>query len=138
MIKHRGFPGRLPGTDFQFVIRRANKAGATKITRRERYRDRKHADRLADQGFIAALWAHFGEEPFERGNLDAGRLSWLFGREVVAAEDPFDPASYDALLRIDRKRAEIAFPEVFAPNAPDLFAGDEDDWGDYDDDDDAS
>ena len=83
MIKHRGFPGRLPSTEFQFVIRRANhKDGPTKITKRERYKDRKHADRMADQGFLAALWAHFGEEPFERGNLDAGRLSWLFGRRM--------------------------------------------------------
>ncbi len=24
MLKHRGFPGRMPGTDFQFTIRRAN------------------------------------------------------------------------------------------------------------------
>ena len=63
---------------------------------------------------MAALWAHFGEEPFERGNLDAGRLSWLFGREVVPAEDPFDPESYEALLRIDLQRAEAAFPEVFS------------------------
>ena len=138
MLKHRGFPGRLPGTDFQFTIRRANKKdGATKIVRRERFKDRKHADRMADQGFMAALWAQFGEEPFERGNLDAGRLSWLFGREVVPAEDPFDPASYEALLRIDRKRAEAAFPEVFAPDAPD-FGFDDDDlndgYGDEDED----
>ncbi len=119
MLKHRGFPGRLTGTDFQFVIRRANKKdGPTKIVKRERYKDRKHLDRMADQGFLAALWAHFGEEPFERGNLDAGRLSWLFGREVVPAEDPFDPESYEALLRIDVKRAEAAFPEIFAPDAP--------------------
>jgi hypothetical protein len=55
----------------------------------------------------------FGEAPFERGNLDAGRLSWLFGREVVPAEDPFDPASYDALLRIDADLARTTFPEVF-------------------------
>ncbi len=131
MLKHRGFPGRLPGTDFQFVIRRANmKTGATKITVRERFRDRKLEDRKADAGFMAALWAHFGEDPFERGNLDAGRLSWLFGREVVPAEDPFDLASYDALLRIDVKRAEIAFPEVFAVGAePMVF----DDWDDQDD-----
>lgn len=121
MLKHRGFPGRLPGTDFQFVIRRFNvKEGATKLVRRERFKDRKAADRRADAGFMAALWDHFGEEPFERGNLDAGRLSWLFGREVVPAEDPFDPCSYEALLRIDLKRAEAAFPEVFAPDAPDL------------------
>ena len=48
-----------------------------------------------------------------RGNLDAGRLSWLFGREVVPAEDPFDPESYDALLRIDAARARASFPEAF-------------------------
>jgi hypothetical protein len=129
VLKHRGFPGRLPGTDHQFVIRRANmKEGASKIVKRERFRDRKSGDRSADIGFIAALWAHFGEEPFERGNLDAGRLSWLFGREVVPAEDPFDPASYDALLRIDLKRAQASFPEVFAEDAPAVAF--DDDWDD--------
>jgi hypothetical protein len=129
VLKHRGFPGRLPGTDHQFVIRRANmKEGASKIVKRERFRDRKTGDRKADTAFMAALWAHFGEEPFERGNLDAGRLSWLFGREVVAAEDPFDPASYDALLKIDLKRAEASFPEVFAEDAPEVVF--DDDWDD--------
>lgn len=113
MIKHRGFPSRLPGTDYQFTIRRANKAGATRLTRRERYADRKPADRRADAAFMEALWLTFGEDPFERGNLDAGRLSWLFGREVVAAEDPFDPESYEALLRIDEARARASFPEAF-------------------------
>ena len=38
MLKHRGFPGRLPSTDFQFTVRRANKKGATKLVARERYR----------------------------------------------------------------------------------------------------
>lgn len=122
MQKHRGFPSRLTGTDFQFTIRRANvKDGATRLIRRERFKDRKHVDRMADEAFMAALWQYFGDQPFERGNLDAGRLSWLFGREVVAAEDPFDPCSYEALLRIDVKRAEAAFPEVFAPDAPDAL-----------------
>ena len=128
MLKHRGFPGRMPGTDFQFVIRRANmKEGATKIVRRERFKDRNTADSRADAGFMAALWAQFGEAPFERGNLDAGRLSWLFGREVVPGEDPFDPASYDAMLKIDLKRAQAAFPEVFAPDAP-AIAFDDENW----------
>ncbi|WP_270729322.1 hypothetical protein [Shimia sp. Alg240-R146] len=113
MIKHRGFPGRLPGTDFQFVIRRANPKGVTALTERERFRDRRPPDRRADAGFMQALWEQFGEEPFERGNLDAGRLSWLFGREVVPAEDPFDPASYDALLRIDVNVARASFPDAF-------------------------
>lgn len=131
MLKHRGFPGRLPGSDFQFTIRRANhKQGVTKLVKRERFKDRKHADRLADLGFMRALWDYFGEEPFQRGNLDAGRLSWLFGREVVAAEDPFDPASYDAWLKIDRKRAEMAFPEIFAPDAEPFDFGDDDDRSD--------
>ncbi len=113
MLKHRGFPGRLPGTDFQFTLRRPAKGKPTPISVRERYADRRPADRRADDGFIAALWDCFGEEPFERGNLDAGRLSWLFGREVVAAEDPFDAESYEALLRIDMTCARISFPHVF-------------------------
>ncbi|MTJ03312.1 MAG: hypothetical protein FH759_01280 [Sediminimonas qiaohouensis] len=113
MLKHRGFPGRLPGTDFQFVIRRPNPKGVTPLAPRARYADRRPADKRADEAFLAALWDHFGDEPFERGNLDAGRLNWLFGREVVPAEDPFDPESYEALLQIDVAAARASFPEVF-------------------------
>lgn len=113
MMKHRGFPGRLPGTDFQFTIRRPNPKGVTKLTRRERFGDRRPADKRADAGFLRALWEHFGDAPFERGNLDAGRLSWLFGREVIPAEDPFDSESYEALLVIDIAAARAGFPEVF-------------------------
>lgn len=132
MLKHRGFPGRLPGTDFQFTIRRENrKKGATPITRRERFRDRKPADRRADAGFLSALIAHFGEEPFPRGNLDAGRLSWLIGREVKAVGD-FDPADYDQLLRVDMAVAEASFPELFAEDAADAFDWDDEDWDDED------
>jgi len=113
MEKHRGFPGRLAGTDFQFVIRHGAKDGATRIIARERFADRRPPDRRADEGFMRALWQQFGAEPFVRGNLDAGRLSWFFGREVVPAEDPFDPASYDALLQINVARAQASFPEIF-------------------------
>lgn len=131
MLKHRGFPGRLPGTDFQFTIRRANKKdGPAKLIKRERYRDRKAADRKADEGFMAAIWQCFGEEPFERGNLDAGRLSWLFGREVIAAEDPCDPESYEALLRVNVKIAQVSFPAIFAADAEDVIWDDEDDGDD--------
>ncbi len=113
MLKYKGFPSRLPGSDFQFTIRRDNKKGATPLVARERFADRRPADRRADAGFLAALWDYFGDAPFERGNLDAGRLSWLFGREVVAAEDPFDSQSYEALLKIDVGCARRNFPEVF-------------------------
>jgi hypothetical protein len=113
MLKHRGFPGRLPGTDFQFTIRRPNPKGVTPLQRRERFADRKPADRRADTGFMKALWEQFGDEAFERGNLDAGRLSWLFEREVKPATDPFDPADYEALLIIDEGLARASFPEAF-------------------------
>ena len=117
MLKHRGFPSRLPGTDYNFTIRRANPRGVTPITRRERYADRKPADRRADAGFLQALWDQFGEDAFERGNLDAGRLSWFFGREVVPVDDPFNAESYDALLRIDVAVARRSFPDVFGGSA---------------------
>ncbi|PZQ47748.1 MAG: hypothetical protein DI556_16155 [Rhodovulum sulfidophilum] len=113
MLKHRGFPGRLPSSDLQFVIRRASKDGATTIKARERFADRRPIEKAADREFLRALIAQFGEEPFERGNLDAGRINFLFGREVIAAEDPFDPASYEALLRVDIDRARLSYPEIF-------------------------
>ncbi|MCH2248441.1 MAG: hypothetical protein MK042_01445 [Cognatishimia sp.] len=113
MIKHRGFPSRLPGTDFQFTIRRPNPKGVTAIIKRERFKDRKYADRRADLGFMQALWEAFGTEPFERGNLDAGRLSWLFGREVKAYDpETFDPENYEALLIIDENVARSSFPDA--------------------------
>jgi hypothetical protein len=104
----------MPGTDFQFTIRRPNPKGATPLIRRERFRDRKNVDKRVDQTFMQALWEQFGDQPFERGNLDAGRLSWLFGREVIPAEEPFDPESYEALLVIDEAVARASFPEAFS------------------------
>lgn len=131
MLKHRGFPGRLPSTDHQFTIRRASPKGATKLVARERYRDRSSGDRRADAAFLAALIEHFGDEPFERGNLDAGRLSWLLGREVVAV-GKLDPTSYEQLLRVDLKRAEASFPELFAPDASETFCWDDEDFDEED------
>jgi hypothetical protein len=113
MMKHRGFPSRLPSSDLHFTIRRPGAKGATPLKARKRYADRKPVDRAADREFLAAIWEHFGEQPFERGNLDAGRLNWLLEREVVAAEENFDPASYEALLRIDLTEARRSFPAIF-------------------------
>ena len=118
MLKHRGFPSRLPGTDFHFTIRRANPKGATPLIRRERYADRRPADRAADTAFLAALVAQFGDAPFARGNLDEGRRSWRFGREVLGYDDPFDPCDYDARMILDLAAARAAFPEVFEAEGP--------------------
>ncbi|MCF6273082.1 MAG: aspartate/glutamate racemase family protein [Rhodobacteraceae bacterium] len=118
MLKHRGFPGRLPGSDLQFTIRRASPRGVTPLKARERFRDRRAIDKKADTVFMACLWEAFGDQPFERGNLDAGRIGWFFGREVVPAENSFDPVSYEAMLRIDVKRAKVSFPDMFEGGEP--------------------
>ena len=113
MLKHRGFPGRLAGTDFQFTLRRANPKGATALVGRERFKDRKFADKRADIAFVRALLEQFGDEPFERGNLDAGRLSWLFGREVKAFQpDGFNIESYESILILDIDLIKVNFPEA--------------------------
>ena len=44
MLKHKGFPSRLPSSDFQFTIRRANPKGVTPLVARERYADRRPAE----------------------------------------------------------------------------------------------
>jgi hypothetical protein len=113
MTKHRGIPSGLPGTGFQFTIRRANPRGVTAIINRRRMADRTPTEKLADMAFLHALWHRFGDEPFERGNLDAGRISWLFGREIVPAEDPFDTQSYTAMLRIDERVGRASMPAAF-------------------------
>ena len=112
MLKHRGFPGRMPSSDAQFIIRRPATKGVTPLVARERYRDRRAVDRKADELFLTALWQYFGEEPFERGNLDAGRINWLFDREVVAGEDPFDNANYEAMLKLDLDAVRRNFPQI--------------------------
>ncbi|MEJ8310765.1 hypothetical protein [Agrobacterium larrymoorei] len=113
MTKHRGFPSGMPGTGVQFTIRRANPRGVTPIKQLPRKARPGTPEHRIDGAFLHALWHHFGAEPFERGNLDAARLSLLFGREVLPAEKYFDPLSYEAMLVIDERVARQSFPESF-------------------------
>lgn len=113
MTKHRGFPSGMPGTGVQFTIRRANPRGVTPIKQLPRKARPGTPEHRIDAAFLHALWHHFGAEPFERGNLDAARLSLLFGREVLPAEKNFDPLSYEAMLVIDERVARQSFPESF-------------------------
>ena len=112
MIKYKGFPSRMPGTDFQFTIRRRNPRGATKLISRERFRYRKRADSMADLVFLNCLVEYFGETSFQRGCLDAGRLSWFLDREIIRVSDPFDPYSYESLLRLNMDLIKTNFPEL--------------------------
>jgi len=89
------------------------KKGPTPIIRRERFADRRNVDRKADEVFMLSLIESFGEEPFVRGNLDAGRLSWLFGREVLPVDDPFDPCDYEARMKIDLSKTMVSFSKIF-------------------------
>ena len=111
MFKHRGFPEYVPGTDHKVTIRRAGKK-PTPLKARERYRDRRADARRADAYFLGLLIERYGAAPFERGNLDAGRLNWLLGREIVAADGGFDPASYEARLRVDPDAVRVGFPHL--------------------------
>ncbi len=113
MTKHRGFPSGMPGTGVQFTIRRANPRGVTPIKQLPRKARPGTPEHRIDAAFLHSLWHHFGAEPFERGNLDAARLSLLFGREVVPADKGFDPLSYEAMLQIDERVARQSFPESF-------------------------
>ena len=113
MTKHKGFPSGMPGTGVQFTIRRANPKGVTPLKALPRKARPGTKEHRIDAAFLHALWHHFGAKPFERGNLDAARLSLLFGREVVPATKEFDPLSYEAMLVIDEKVARKNFPESF-------------------------
>lgn len=111
MIKHRGFPEYVPGTDLKVTIRRGVRP-ATAIVARVRHRDRTPALRRADAFFLALLIETYGDQPFPRGNLDAGRINWLIDRELVPVNPPFAPQDYDAELRVDLAAVAISFPKV--------------------------
>ena len=110
MQKYKGFPSRMPGTDYQFTIRRENPRGPTKLIQRERFQDRRLSDQKADKAFLFHVIRFFGENNFERGCLDAGRLSWFFGREIIPAVEPFNPQSYEAVLRVNFNLVRKSFP----------------------------
>ncbi len=121
MHKHRNFPSRLPSSDIHFTLRRPSKTGATPIKPRKRFADRHPKDRAADREFLLAIITAFGLEPFIRGNLDAGRLSWLIDREIVPVHANFNPACYDAELRVDIQAVCVNYPEL-AKEFPELTA----------------
>lgn len=112
MLKHRGFPHGLLGTQWQYTLRRAN-SKVTPLKAWPRHRTMDQTVALADIGFVQALYQYFGTTPFQRGNLDGERLCRLFGRELLPAERGFDPESYEALLKFNEPLARKNFPQAF-------------------------
>ena len=111
MIKHKGFPSRMPGTDFQFTVRHMKK-DVSPIIKRKRKLDALSIHVKVDVTFLNCLIDYFGDKPFVRGNLDAGRLSWLFGNEIVPADENFSPVDYSAMLKIDFDAVKSNYPEL--------------------------
>ena len=111
MFKHKGFPSRMPGTDFQFTVRHEKKSPPAIISRK-RKPDAPTIYWRVDSFFLRCLIDHFGDSIFVRGNLDSGRLGWLFGRELVAVDDKFNPVDYGAKLKINFDVVKSSYPEL--------------------------
>lgn len=113
MIKHRGFPGRLPGSDFQFTLRRANPKGATPLVARERYRDPGGQRTSAP---MRPLPRRFGSisamSPLSAAISMPGGWPGSLGAKCCPMMIRFDPEDYEARLIIDVEAMRRAFPEA--------------------------
>lgn len=112
MQKHRGLPEFMYGSNIRIAIRRDQK-DVTPLRRRERDYLRPTEQSQADEFTVGSLYKLYGEEPFVRGNIDAGRINWLLGREIVAADNNFSPVDYDTLLKLNVPLARKNFPGAF-------------------------
>jgi len=60
-----------------------------------------------DREFARCLVVTFRDSPFFRGNLDAGRLNFWFGKGIIAADpEDYDPCSYSAMLQLTKELVE--------------------------------
>ena len=55
--------------------------------------------RRNDQIFLRYIFGRFGDSPFERGDLDAGRINRLYNREIVLVSGGLEDAW--AMLQIN-------------------------------------
>lgn len=98
-----GFPPYIPNMGKTKLLSRGGSAirqkARTKLNEADRY-------------FLAHLWNRYRSTPFKRGDLDAGRINRLLGREIVFATENVDPFSLETMLRI-----EIA-DELSVPKPP--------------------
>ena len=72
--------------------------------------DNESLSRRIDAYFLGILLALYQGRPFERGNLDAGRLNRLVGAEILLVDgDRHNSRSSTARLRVDLRRALALF-----------------------------
>jgi hypothetical protein len=112
MQKHRGLPEFMYGSNIRIAIRR-DADPVTPLKRRERDPFRPSVQTKADEFMLSALYKLYADQPFVRGNIDAGRLNWLIGREIIAADATFNSADYETLLKINVPLALKNFPNAF-------------------------
>jgi hypothetical protein len=112
MQKHRGLPEFMYGSNIRIAIRRDAKE-ITPLRRRERDWKRPPEQLQADEFLIGSLYKLYKDQPFVRGNIDAGRINWVLGREIVAAGGNFSSIDYETLLKIDVPLARKSFPGAF-------------------------
>ena len=81
---------------------------STNLFRKERGGDLSALQ--VDLFLLRELVRLYGERPFPRGNLDAGRINRLFEREILPVEGQFHPRATAALLRLDLDQIRSSFP----------------------------
>lgn len=93
-----GLPSFIPDTQHKLLSR-----GGARLWEKPRA---KLND--ADVFFLKRLHERYGSEPFKRGDLDAGRINRLLGREMVFATDNDDPLSPETMLRVQVSPNDIS------------------------------
>ena len=64
----------------------------------------------ADNYFLDHLRAQYGAAPFKRGDLDAGRINRLLGRELRFATENQNPFALETLLRVELLNLKQSVP----------------------------
>jgi hypothetical protein len=113
MLKHRGFPGRLPGTDFQFTIRRGNPQG-----RDAAHPARAHADRKASTAApTRPSWPRSGTisgpSRSSAATSTRGGSPGSSGAKSFPPKNISTPRATRRSSRIDEDKARAAFPGAF-------------------------
>lgn len=108
-----GLPEFLPDGKSQTKLL-SKGAGKTALREKKRNRTLNSADRY----LLKHLFDLYETNPFKRGDLDAGRVGRLLGREIHFASDHPDLLSPETLLRIQTPPSSRAEVRISPPSKP--------------------